>query len=57
MNNIGYVEGYISHNSVNHCPQCGTDNLTYKADGSVKCDECRIRFGIIEIDESEEEDE
>ena len=57
MNNIGYVEGYISHNSVNYCPQCGTDNLTYKVDGSVKCDECMVRFGVVEIDESEEEDE
>jgi hypothetical protein len=57
MDNIGYFEGYSSHNSINFCPLCGEDKLTYKSDGSAKCDNCQVRVAVIEIDESEENDD
>jgi hypothetical protein len=54
---IGYFEGYSSHESINFCPLCGETNLTYKCDGSAKCNDCGARIAVIEIDESEGEDE
>jgi len=53
----GYFSGYSSHNSENFCPLCGSEIKIKYGDGSASCDKCGVRFAVIEIDESEGEDE
>ena len=51
----GYMSGYSDTDSINYCPACGERVAESFADGTCKCGECGLRFGVIESDEEVEE--
>lgn len=51
----GYISGYSDTDAIKFCPACGEKIYTSSADGTVKCDECGMRFGVIEVDEESED--
>ena len=53
----GYIEGYTETNEINYCPACGTIIVIGHVDGTCTCDECRLRFGVVKVDEKDDDDE
>ena len=51
----GYMSGYSETSSINYCPACGERITESFYDGTCRCGECGLRFGVIEYDEEEEE--
>lgn len=51
----GYMSGYSDTSSINYCPACGERITESFSDGTCRCGECGLRFGVIESDEEEEE--
>lgn len=49
----GYIEGYTDTSSINYCPACGASIITGHADGTCTCDECGLRFGVVELVDEE----
>lgn len=54
---FGYIEGYSDASVINYCPACGERIAETFADGTGKCPECGMRFGVIEIDEESEDNQ
>lgn len=50
---ISYIAGYSDTALINYCPACGAEIAHHFADGTGKCHECGMRFGVIEIDEED----
>ncbi len=50
----GYLEGYSDTDIINYCPACGEEVHETFADGTGKCTNCGMRFGVIELDEERE---
>ncbi len=50
---FGFIEGYSDNNTIHYCPACRAEISTRFADGTAMCDECGMRFGVIEIDTGE----
>ena len=51
----GYMSGYSDTSSINYCPACGERITESFSDGTCRCGECVLRFGVIESDEEVEE--
>lgn len=51
----GYISGYTDTDIINYCPKCGGEINTYYGDGTGKCDNCGLRFGVVECEEEEYE--
>lgn len=54
---FGYLCGYSDTASINYCPACGERVSESFADGTCQCNECGLRFGVIEHDPEDSEDE
>ena len=50
----GYISGYSEVDSINYCPACGEKVFKKYGDGTAQCDECGLRFGVVEVDEDED---
>ncbi len=55
METYGYVEGYSFTDLILYCPACGSEIHSRFSDGTCRCSECGIRFGVVEKDEDTEE--
>lgn len=51
----GYISGYTDTGSIFYCPACGARVTELFADGTCKCGECGMRFGVVEVDDESEE--
>jgi len=51
METYGYIEGYSFTDLILYCPACGTEIYRRFPDGTCKCSECGMRFGVVEKDE------
>lgn len=51
---FGYISGYTDTGSISYCPACGGRVAVSFADGTCKCGECGMRFGVVEVDDDEE---
>lgn len=47
---FGFIEGYSDNDTIYYCPACGAKIGTRFADGTAMCDDCGVRFGVIEIE-------
>ncbi len=47
----GYVAGYSETDMINYCPQCGEEKFEVFTDGTCKCEECGLRFGVVELED------
>ncbi len=47
----GYIGGVTDTDEINFCPYCGENVSVMHADGTVTCDSCKRKFGVVEIDE------
>ena len=54
---FGYMEGYSDTGNINYCPACGEHVSEYFSDGTAKCPECGMRFGVIDATEVEDGDD
>ena len=50
----GYISGYSDTDHINYCPACGEEVVIGFADGTMRCNNCGLRFGVIEVDDEEE---
>ena len=48
-----YIGGISDTDEINHCPFCGEEISTIHMDGTVTCDSCERRFGVVETDPEE----
>lgn len=51
---FGFISGYSDTSIINYCPACGERIKESFADGTCKCRECGLKFGVVESDEEEE---
>ena len=51
----GYIRGYSDTSNINYCPACGGSITESFSDGTCRCGECGLRFGVVEFDEEGEE--
>lgn len=51
----GYLSGFSDTDSIFYCPSCGANIEESFADGTCRCGECGLRFGVIESEQGEEE--
>ena len=49
---IAYVEGYSDTDLINYCPACGAEIGSHGANGTGKCENCGMRFAVIEFDDT-----
>ncbi len=49
----GYIGGITDTDEINNCPFCGEEISTMHVDGTVTCDSCERRFGVVETDPEE----
>ena len=49
----GYISGCTDTDIINYCPRCGRETSIYYGDGTGKCDNCGLRFGVVECEEDE----
>lgn len=54
---IGYIEGYSETSIICYCTACGAKISTWYADGTASCDNCGMRFGVVEKDTGEARDD
>lgn len=52
----GYVGGYSDENIIHYCPYCGSVINRKYGNGMAECDECGMKFYVIEDDDSEREE-
>ena len=50
----GFLSGISDTDIISYCPKCGENVSEFYADGTACCKLCDIRFGVIELEESEE---
>lgn len=48
-----YIGGISDTDEINNCPFCGEEVSNTHADGTVTCDSCGRRFGVVETDPEE----
>lgn len=48
-----YIGGISDTDEINNCPFCGEEVSNMHADGTVTCDSCGRRFGVVETDPKE----
>lgn len=53
----GHMEGYSDTSIINYCPACRERIIETFADGTGKCKECGMRFGVIEVDDENESED
>ena len=51
---IGFVSGYSDTDDIHNCPACGASITEWYYDGTAKCCECGLRFGVVVPDEWED---
>ena len=49
----GYIGGVSDTDEINFCPYCGDEIVIMHAGGTVTCNSCKRRFGVVEMDEEE----
>lgn len=49
----GYISDCTDTDIINYCPRCGRETSIYYGDGTGKCDNCGLRFGVVECEEEE----
>ena len=52
---FGILSGYSDTDSIFYCPACGERVSDRYTDGTCRCEVCGLRFGVIEIDEEDQE--
>ena len=50
----GYIGGITDTDEINNCPFCGEEVSISHVDGTVTCDSCERRFGVVETDPEEQ---
>ncbi len=48
-----FISGISDTDDIRYCSKCGADIMEHFADGTGKCDTCGFRFGVVESEESE----
>lgn len=48
-----YIGGISDTDEINNCPFCGEEVSISHADGTMTCDSCGRRFGVVETDPEE----
>ena len=46
----GYISGCTNTDDVSSCPRCGDEIRTVYNDGTIFCDGCGFRFGVVEYE-------
>ena len=49
----GYISGYTDKDTIHYCPKCGERINVVYADGTGKCGNCGLIFGVVECEEDE----
>lgn len=49
----GHIAGLTDTDEINFCPYCGEEITIMHAGGTVTCDSCKRRFGVVELDSEE----
>lgn len=47
----GYISGYTDTDTIHYCPKCGERINVVYADGTGKCGNCGLIFGVVECEE------
>ncbi len=47
----GYLSGYTDTDTIHYCPKCGERINVVYADGTGKCGNCGLIFGVVEFEE------
>lgn len=47
----GYISGITDTDDIAFCPKCGAEIIEFHGDGTAKCEECGLHFGVVECDE------
>ncbi len=53
---MGFIAGYSTSSDINYCPACGAMISEYHADGTATCADCGYRFGVVAVDDEDDED-
>ena len=48
-----HIAGLADADEINFCPYCGEEITIMHAGGTVTCDSCKRRFGVVELDSEE----
>lgn len=51
----GFISGLTDTNDINYCPKCGKEIGDYYGDGTALCNDCGYRFGVVEVDDKDDE--
>lgn len=43
----GYIAGFTDTDDIYYCPRCGKEITEAYGDGTAKCSNCGIRFGVV----------
>ncbi len=52
---IGIITGITDSGAIEYCPKCGEKIYRRYADGTVECEGCHYRFGVVDCDDDETE--
>lgn len=53
---IGFIAGITDMDNIRFCPKCGAKIREIRSSNLAICDECGYWFGVIEIDDDEDEE-
>lgn len=53
---IGFIAGITDTDNIRFCPKCGAEIREIRSSNSAICDECGYWFGVVEIDDDEDEE-
>lgn len=45
------ITGITDTSVINYCPRCGAEIRNFYGDGTAKCNECSLRFGVVECED------
>lgn len=47
--NLGFVKGFSDTNKIKYCPRCGKKKLMYQKEGVMRCEKCKVSFGVVSV--------
>ncbi len=51
----GMIMGITDTDQISYFPKCGERVYIFGGDGTAKCEECGLHFGVVECNEDDEE--